>query len=112
MPLSNSVVARGNSEQTEQCAEGDFADTSAKVVSRNVGFAERCTLRNGLLLETFKVFAHIDLDIYRSILDCVAFIGLRLLDRGVVVVDDYGVPLWLPMGRAVVYKNVNPEPTL
>lgn len=69
-------------------------------------------------------FAHIDLDIYQSILDSCRFIYPRLSPGGVIVFDDYGfmscpgareavdrffadkleIPLVLPTGQAIVIK--------
>ncbi len=110
---------------------GDFADTSAREVADYVGHAELCVIRKGFIPETFAglesariAFAHIDVDIYRSIIDCLDFIWPRLSPGGFVVFDDYGfascpgaraavdeffhdqlaVPLCLPTGQAVVFK--------
>lgn len=112
--------------------KGDFADTSIESVSQYVGFPERCIPRKGFIPETFRgledaviSFAHIDVDIYRSILDCLQFIWPRLSIGGVIVFDDYGfpscpgaraavdeffsgtsfIPLCLPTGQAIVFKQ-------
>lgn len=113
--------------------KGDFGDTSLEAVSRYVGVDEFCVVRQGLIPDTFKgleraqiAFAHIDVDIYRSVLDCLDFIWPRLTVGGFVVCDDYGfstcpgaraavdefftaeacVPLCLPTGQAVVFKGI------
>ena len=72
-------------------------------------------------------FAHIDVDIYRSTLDCCTFIYPRLSPGGFIICDDYGfpscpgartaideffankpeVPLVLPTGQAVIFRSVN-----
>jgi len=69
--------------------------------------------------------AHIDLDLYQSISDALAFIWPRLSNGGFIVFDDYGhptcpgaraavdgfyaqgpaVPLCLPTGQAIVFKS-------
>ncbi|HEV2486426.1 MAG TPA: TylF/MycF/NovP-related O-methyltransferase [Terracidiphilus sp.] len=112
--------------------KGDFGDTSVQAVRDYVG-GEICILREGLIPYTFKglesariAFAHVDLDIYRSILDCLSFVWPRLTVGGFIVFDDYGfpscpgartavdeffapsasVPLCLPTGQAVVFKGV------
>jgi O-methyltransferase len=112
--------------------KGDFRDTSLETVAAYVGLPERCVFRKGLIPDTFIglesariAFAHIDVDIYRSILDCLDFIWPRLSVGGVIVFDDYGfpscpgaraavdeffasrfsVPLCLPTGQALVFKS-------
>lgn len=70
-------------------------------------------------------FAHIDVDLYASVLDCCRFIYPRLVRGGFMVFDDYGFPtcpgarkavddyfatapsypLVLPTGRALVFKS-------
>jgi O-methyltransferase len=111
--------------------QGDFQDTSVEAVAKYVGHSERCIFRKGLIPHTFAglepaiiAFAHIDVDIHRSILDCLDFIWPRLAVGGVIVFDDYGfpscpgartavdeffasrvsVPLCLPTGQALVFK--------
>jgi O-methyltransferase len=82
---------------------GDFRDTSLEHVQSFVAGAKGddprgvAVFRKGWIPETFdgldsmKVcFAHIDLDLYQSILDSLAFVYPRLASRGVIVFDDYG----------------------
>jgi O-methyltransferase len=113
--------------------KGDFHDTSAEAVRSYVGGDVFCILRQGLIPDTFKglesatvAFAHIDVDLYRSIPDSLNFIWPRLARGGFLVFDDYGfpscpgaraavdeffaaeacVPLCLPTGQAVVFKGM------
>jgi O-methyltransferase len=79
--------------------EGDFADTSLESVRAYVGAEELCVYHQGLIPETFAgletaniAFAHIDVDIYQSVMDCMNFIFPRLEPGGFMVFDDYGVP--------------------
>jgi O-methyltransferase len=112
--------------------EGDFADTSAEDVAAYVNAPDVAVLREGFIPDTFAgleshriAFAHIDVDIYKSILDCLEFIWPRLSSGGFIVFDDYGFPscpgalqavdeffsattafpLCLPTGQAVVFKH-------
>lgn len=112
--------------------KGDFSDTSLESVARYVGEPDLCVFRKGFIPRTFDgleaaklAFAHIDVDIYRSILDCLEFIWPRLSFGGFIVFDDYGFPtcpgarlavdeffankatcpLCLPTGQAVVFKG-------
>jgi O-methyltransferase len=112
--------------------QGDFSDTSRESVAAYVGHRDTCTIREGRIpatfagLETARIaLAHVDVDIYRSVKDCLAFIWPRLSRGGFVVCDDYGfptcpgaraavdeyfagtaaVPLCLPTGQAIVFKS-------
>lgn len=79
---------------------GDFKDTSLEHVQRFVSGSQEdgvAIFRKGWIPDTFKdlgkikvCFAHIDLDLYRSILDSLDFIYPRLASGGVIVFDDYG----------------------
>jgi len=113
--------------------KGDFSDTTAEAVSRYVGCEDLCIIRKGFIPDTFAgleskkiALAHIDVDIYDSILNCLHFIWPRLSPGGFIVFDDYGfptcpgartavdeffskemcVPLCLPTGQALVFKGV------
>lgn len=111
---------------------GDFGDTSLEAVRLNVGHDEIVSYHQGLIPDTFNgledsaiCFAHVDVDIHRSVLDCCAFIYPRLVRGGFMVFDDYGfdtcpgakaavdqffqgtgiVPLVLATGQALVFKS-------
>ncbi len=117
--------------------QGDFSDTSLESVQSFVGGGSRRIFRKGLIPETFAglsditiSFCHIDLDIYKSIIDSVAFIWPRLSLGGAIVFDDYGfrtcmgakeavddffrsenaVPLCLHTGQAIVFKGTLSSP--
>lgn len=87
--------------------ESDFADTSLEMVSQFVGTG-RVEYHPGLIPDTFRgledkrfAFAHIDVDIYKSVRDCCAFIYPRTPAAGVMLFDDYGLPS-CPGARAAV----------
>lgn len=80
---------------------GDFNDTSIEFVSKHVksflSEKDRVEFHKGFIPETFQgleshkiSFAHIDVDIYKSIIDCCNFIYPRMLGGGFIVFDDYG----------------------
>lgn len=82
---------------------GDFRDTSLDHVRQFVTGSLASDADNvvqfhkGWIPDTFAgledmkiCFAHIDLDLYQSILDALTFIYPRLSSRGVIVFDDYG----------------------
>jgi O-methyltransferase len=112
--------------------KGDFADTSVEAVTNYIGRDDLCVVHPGFIPDTFAglesaqaAFVHIDVDIYRSILDCLDFVWPRLSSGGFVVFDDYGfptcpgareavdeffasercVPLCLPTGQALIFKS-------
>ena len=119
------------SDDLDRHREGDFADTSLESVSDFVGHESFVEYFKGWIPETFSgleerrfCFAHIDLDLYGSILDCLAFVYPRLSPGGTIVFDDYGFascpgarravetffahkpehPLALMTGQAIVFK--------
>jgi O-methyltransferase len=113
--------------------KGDFSDASLDEVRRYIGHESICFFRQGIIPESFLgleyqkiAFAHIDLDIYQSIIDSLDFIWPRLTTGGFLLFDDYGfascpgareavdkfftdklcIPLCLPTGQAIVYKSL------
>ena len=88
-------------------------------------------VRKGFIPDTFSglessviSFAHVDVDIYKSVMDSISFIWPRLSFGGIIICDDYGfatcpgaraaideyfsftkcVPLCLPTGQALMFK--------
>ena len=112
--------------------KGDFADTSLAAVESYIGARSFVKYHSGFIPDTFSEvpddiqisFAHVDVDIYRSVMDCLEFIWPRLSAGGVVIFDDYGfptcpgakdavdaffehteaLPVCLPTGQAFAYK--------
>jgi O-methyltransferase len=111
---------------------GEFADTSLEAVRAKLPDAPFVRFHAGLIPDTFAglddlrfAFAHVDLDVYRSIRDACEFIYPRLTVGGVMVFDDYAWstcpgarravdeffadrvarPLVLANGQAVVFKG-------
>ncbi len=109
---------------------GDFNDTSLEGVRQFVG-SDRISYHKGLIPSTFTAietesiaFAHVDVDLFSSVLACCQFIYPRLSPGGVMVFDDYGyptcpgareavdaffagkpeIPLVNPTGQAFVFK--------
>jgi O-methyltransferase len=110
---------------------GDFADTSLQQVTRYLGGYPQVRLHPGFFpdtaapvaAETFSM-VHVDVDIYRSVLDCCSFFYPRTLRGGCLVFDDYGLvtcpgaksavdeffvsrpehPIYLPTGQCLVLK--------
>lgn len=111
---------------------GDFSDTSLESVRSRVR-GDFVHFHKGLIPATFSglesariAFAHVDTDIYNSVLACCEFIFPRLCVGGFMIFDDYGFPfcpgarlavdefflkrapvaLALPTGQALVMKSI------
>jgi len=87
---------------------GDLAGASAKEVAELLVPYPLVRLHVGTIPETFSglaqgrvVWAHVDVDLYRSVRDCVEFLLPRLVPGGIMVFDDYGFPSCAGARRAV-----------
>jgi O-methyltransferase len=112
--------------------KGDFSDTAIEEVRTFVGGGDNCIFKKGFIPDTFRglsdikvSFCHIDVDIYKSIMDSLEFVWPRMPLGGAIVFDDYGfptcpgalqavddffrqkeaVPLCLHTGQAIVFKG-------
>ena len=110
---------------------GDFADTSVQGVKRALHGIDGLEFHPGFFPQTAAgleserfAFAHIDVDIYKSIADACEFFYPRLTHGGMLLFDDYGSPscpgvktavdaffdrvgeqtLYLPTGQCLVVK--------
>jgi O-methyltransferase len=88
--------------------QGDFSDTSLAAVQRAVGNEDLVMFYPGWIPESFQglaerpiALAHVDVDIYRSVLDCCEGIYPRLQPGGAMVFDDYGFPTCAGARKAV-----------
>jgi O-methyltransferase len=82
---------------TDYHRPGDFSDTSVDAVRQRLS-GRRVSFHVGFMPATFEQtadvtgysFVHVDVDIYPSVRDCVAWFWPRLAPGGVMVFDDYG----------------------
>jgi O-methyltransferase len=95
---------------------GDFKDTSEEAVKERVGHPSLVQTHKGFIPDSFKgldgakiSFAHIDVDIYQSILDSLDFIYPKMLKGGFIVFDDYGFPT-CPGARQAVDEFFSGKP--
>jgi len=113
-------------------SKGDFADTSLEAVQSRIGTRAYVHYHQGRIPATFSglerstiALAHIDVDIYQSVVDSIEFIMPRLALGGFIIFDDYGFPtcpgarqavdeffaerrekpLVLPTGQAVAFNS-------
>ncbi len=90
--------------------KGDFAGTDASTVE--AGFRSLGTkfkMHVGFFQDTIKAlskddirfsFAHIDVDLYESVRDCLEFCYPRMSPGGIIILDDYGAPTCLGAKQA------------
>lgn len=119
-------------EEVDKHREGDFRDTSVKIVRENIGDYRNVHFHPGFIPDSFVElnipavsFLHVDLDIYDSIKDTLEYFYDRVVPGGVIIFDDYGfescygarlavddffvnkveTPLILSTGQALVMKK-------
>jgi O-methyltransferase len=113
---------------------GDFAFPNVEAVQALLAECERFHIIKGWIPETLTqvgnkqfAFVHIDVDLYRTALECCEFFYPRMVCGGVMVFDDYGFPacrgekdavdeffarrlekpIVLPTGQAILIKAVS-----
>lgn len=90
--------------------KGDFAETNDATVragledlgpnfEMHVGYFDR-TIKELEKREMRFSFAHIDVDLYESVRDCLEFSYPRMVDGGIIILDDYDAPTCLGGRRA------------
>lgn len=111
--------------------EGDFNDTSLEAVKQFLRGCNNVVFYKGFFPDTAKpimdktfCLVHIDVDIYKSVMDCCSFFYPRMISGGIMVYDDYGFlscpgaksavdeffrdkpesPCYLPTGQCLVIK--------
>jgi O-methyltransferase len=77
--------------------KGDFSDTSLDRVKKYLKDCNNVRFYQGFFPDTAGpvinlqfCFVHIDVDIYKSVLDCCKFFYPRMVKGGIMVFDDYG----------------------
>ena len=91
--------------------EGDFSDTAVENVTAGIGkLGQNFEIHAGFFCDTIPVmerngpnriaFAHIDADLYESVLEALEFCYPRMVPGGVMILDDYGSPSCLGAKQA------------
>jgi O-methyltransferase len=87
---------------------GDFSTTSPDAVRQLLARFANVNIHVGFIPETFSglglrniAWAHVDVDIYQSVRDCIEYIYPRLAPGGFLIFDDYGFPSCVSARRAV-----------
>jgi O-methyltransferase len=77
---------------------GKFSDTSFEEVAAYLAPFPNVVVHKGRFQDRMDVisgetfcFVHLDVDIYSVTRDCLAFFEDRLVDKGIILVDDYGI---------------------
>ena len=93
---------------------GMFDDTSYESVKAYLAPFEKLQFHVGDASQTILQlpemtygFAHLDVDIYRPMLDCLEYFWARLAMGGVIVVDDYDAPKCPGVNQAVAEFLIN-----
>jgi len=87
----------------------DFADTSLHSVKTLLRDCPNVTFYQGIFPDTASAienkqfsFVYIDVDLYRSVKDCLEFFYPRIARGGVMVIDDYDSWAWPGVKKAVL----------
>jgi O-methyltransferase len=130
--LFDSFAGMPTTSTGEPFARGDLGQTSKAAVRDLVAPAGvKVEMHSGYIPDTFRetgiaqlAYAHVDVDLYQSVLDCIEFVYPRLVPGGIIIFDDYGFPsctrareavdqafaalpekpIYLPTGQAMVIK--------
>lgn len=128
MPVSNPKIDLHKKDDFSDISLEEVKDKIYQIIGQNnfIRFHKGFIPDTFKKLETEKIsFAHIDVDLYKSVMDCCNFIYPRLSIGGIIIFDDYGapscpgatkaindffrdkpnVPLSLPIGQAVLFKS-------
>lgn len=125
-------LPKSDRKEDKWFGEGWFAVDSVESVEQVLhDFLPSIAIRQGWIPETFLglenncyAFAHVDVDLYQSALDCCKYFYPRLVPGGVILFDEYGFaaargekdavdeflcdkpefPITLPTGQAIVLK--------
>ncbi|HUB25876.1 MAG TPA: TylF/MycF/NovP-related O-methyltransferase [Tepidisphaeraceae bacterium] len=120
-----------DTNSSERFSAGDFSRTSVSEVSAILSPYPLVSIHPGFIPGTFAdapvraiAWAHVDVDLYQSVTDCIEWIYPHLAAGGYLIFDDYGfpscpgarravdeafadkpeVPLCLPTGQCLVVK--------
>lgn len=95
-------------EGIDRFRSSDFNTTSAESVGRLLAPYPYAHIHAGFIPNTFAglkinriAWAHVDVDIYQSVRDCIDYIYPRLVPGGYLIFDDYGFPSCVSARRAV-----------
>jgi O-methyltransferase len=95
-------------EDVDRLRPGDFNTTSEARVAALLKDFRFAHIHAGFIPETFAgltlnkiCWAHIDVDIYPSVRDCISYVYPKLVPGGFMVFDDYGFPSCPGARRAV-----------
>lgn len=97
--------------------QGDFGDTSLESVKQYVSKFNNVEFRPGYIPDTFQpltdrsfAFAHIDVDLFQTAVDCMQFFYPRLSSGGVMIFDDYGFHQYKHAARKAVDEFFQDKP--
>lgn len=106
-----------DTDARERFQPGDLAEATEPAVRDLLAPYDFVRIHPGFIPATFEgldlpnvAWAHVDVDLYQSVRDAIAFIYPRLVPGGVLVFDDYGFPSCASSRQAVdEYFDRKPE---
>jgi O-methyltransferase len=130
--LFDSFAGMPQTSTGEAFEKGDFSRTSEGAVRALVSpTGANVVFHPGYIPDTFAhatiaqlAYAHVDVDLYQSVQDCIEYVYPKLAPGGILIFDDYGFPscsrareatdrafaarrekpIYLPTGQAFVLK--------
>jgi O-methyltransferase len=115
------MPAMANEDPSQAVKEGTFGDTSLDNVREYLKEFPFVVFNPGLIPGTLKAaagrrfaFVHIDVDLYKTHLDCCDFFYPRMAQGGIIVFDDYGRDFFKASARRAVdeFFHDKPEPPI
>ena len=99
-----------NEEKGDVNRGGQYTDTSLEYVKNKLSaFSGNCLLVQGLIPDSLKMisrkekycFAHVHLNLYQSTVDALEYLRTRVCEKGIILVEDYGVKSCVGVRSAV-----------
>jgi len=126
-----SGIPQSDAPLTDHHKKGDFGDVSFDEVKNFLSNCKNVHFYKGIFpttanstVDRFFSFVHVDVDVYKSAIDCCNFFYDKMKQGGIIIFDDYGwqscpgvkkavdeffldkleYPCYLPTGQSVVIK--------
>lgn len=101
-----SGIPHASKEDNMHCV-GDFSNTSIELVKEKLSCYRNVSYHVGRIPDTFDLadknicFAHLDVDVYQSYVDCLSFLNERMCIDGEIICHDYNYGSCLGANQAI-----------